>query len=218
MGLTLEKTLADLGSAKRIEVGKENTTIIDGAGVAADIEARVKQIRIRSKEATSDYDREKAARARGQTGRRCGRDQGRRCHRSRNEGKKARVEDALHATRAAVEEGIVAGGGVWLCCAPDTYGDMIKGLTSTKVTTALQTPVPRRPLSHHLHEIESTPASRIQPLVVNAMLAARVAMGFNAANTGLLHPGPRKVSTLHGASPAVHGHLDPTVLLIAYRK
>src|SRR6516165_3387996 len=113
VGLTLEKvTLADLGQAKRIEVGKENTIIIDGAGAAADIEARVKQVRIQIEEATSDYDREKlqervAKLAGGVAVIKVGA-----ATEVEMKEKKARVEDALHATRAAVEEGIVAGGGV----------------------------------------------------------------------------------------------------------
>src|SRR5574343_448411 len=115
VGLTLEKvTLADLGQAKRVEVGKENTTIIDGNGAAADIEARVKQIRIQIEEATSDYDREKlqervAKLAGGVAVIKVGA-----ATEVEMKEKKARVEDALHATRAAVEEGIVAGGGVAL--------------------------------------------------------------------------------------------------------
>src|SRR5574343_187110 len=115
VGLSLEKvTLADLGQAKRVEVGKENTTIIDGAGAAADIEARVKQVRIQIEEATSDYDREKlqervAKLAGGVAVIKVGA-----ATEVEMKEKKARVEDALHATRAAVEEGIVAGGGVAL--------------------------------------------------------------------------------------------------------
>ena len=115
VGLTLEKvTLADLGQAKRVEVGKENTTIIDGAGSAADIEARVKQVRIQIEEATSDYDREKlqervAKLAGGVAVIKVGA-----ATEVEMKEKKARVEDALHATRAAVEEGIVPGGGVAL--------------------------------------------------------------------------------------------------------
>lgn len=87
VGLTLEKaTLNDLGQAKRVEIGKENTTIIDGAGDARNIEARVKQVRAQIEEATSDYDREKLQ-ERVAAGRRRGSDQGWRGHRSRNEGK-----------------------------------------------------------------------------------------------------------------------------------
>ena len=114
-GLTLEKaTLAELGQAKRIEVGKENTTIIDGAGEAKNIEARVKQIRTQIEEATSDYDREKlqervAKLAGGVAVIKVGA-----ATEVEMKEKKARVEDALHATRAAVEEGIVPGGGVAL--------------------------------------------------------------------------------------------------------
>ena len=127
VGLTLEKvTLADLGQAKRIEVGKENTTIIDGAGAAADIEARVKQIRVQIEEATSDYDREKlqervAKLAGGVAVIKVGA-----ATEVEMKEKKARVEDALHATRAAVEEGIVAGGGVALLRARQAAGT-IKG-------------------------------------------------------------------------------------------
>jgi chaperonin GroEL len=107
VGLTLEKaTLADLGQAKRVEVGKENTTLIDGLGKGADIEARVKQIRVQIEEATSDYDREKlqervAKLAGGVAVIKVGA-----ATEVEMKEKKARVEDALHATRAAVEEGI----------------------------------------------------------------------------------------------------------------
>ncbi len=115
IGLTLEKaTLNDLGQAKRIEIGKENTIIIDGAGDAGAIEGRVKQIRAQIEEATSDYDREKlqervAKLAGGVAVIKVGA-----ATEVEMKEKKARVEDALHATRAAVEEGIVPGGGVAL--------------------------------------------------------------------------------------------------------
>src|SRR5881409_2702630 len=124
VGLTLEKvTLADLGQAKRVEVGKENTTLIDGAGAAADIEARVKQVRVQIEEATSDYDKEKlqervAKLAGGVAIVKVGA-----ATEVEMKEKKARVEDALHATRAAVEEGIVAGGGVALLRARQGIGE-----------------------------------------------------------------------------------------------
>jgi len=114
-GMSLEKaTLAELGQAQRVDVAKENTTIIDGAGDSKSIEARVKQIRTQIEEATSDYDREKlqervAKLAGGVAVIRVGA-----ATEVEMKEKKARVEDALHATRAAVEEGIVAGGGVAL--------------------------------------------------------------------------------------------------------
>ncbi|MDQ5878512.1 MAG: chaperonin GroEL, partial [Pseudomonadota bacterium] len=107
-GLSLEKaTLKDLGQAKRVEIGKENTTLIDGAGDAKTIEARVKQIRAQIEEATSDYDREKlqervAKLAGGVAVIKVGA-----ATEVEMKEKKARVEDALHATRAAVEEGVV---------------------------------------------------------------------------------------------------------------
>ncbi|PWB55632.1 MAG: chaperonin GroEL, partial [Nitrosomonadales bacterium] len=115
VGLTLEKaTLNDLGQAKRIEVGKEDTTIIDGAGNEETIKGRVAQIRKQIEETTSDYDREKlqervAKLAGGVAVIKVGA-----ATEVEMKEKKARVEDALHATRAAVEEGIVAGGGVAL--------------------------------------------------------------------------------------------------------
>jgi chaperonin GroEL len=115
VGLTLEKaSLKDLGQAKRVEIGKEETTIIDGAGDAKQIEGRVKAIRKQIDEATSDYDREKlqervAKLAGGVAVIKVGA-----ATEVEMKEKKARVEDALHATRAAVEEGIVPGGGVAL--------------------------------------------------------------------------------------------------------
>ena len=115
VGLKLENvTLKDLGRAKRVEVAKEETTIIDGVGEKTSIEGRIKQIRQQIEEATSDYDKEKlqervAKLAGGVAVIRVGA-----ATEVEMKEKKARVEDALHATRAAVEEGIVAGGGVAL--------------------------------------------------------------------------------------------------------
>src|SRR6202000_2291539 len=115
IGLSLEKaSLNDLGEAKKIVVEKENTTIIDGDGKAADIKARVDSIRSQAEEATSDYDKEKlqervATRSGGVAVIKVGA-----ATEIEMKEKKARVEDALHATRAAVEEGVVPGGGVAL--------------------------------------------------------------------------------------------------------
>ncbi|MBF6559628.1 MAG: chaperonin GroEL [Candidatus Binataceae bacterium] len=115
LGLKLENlTLQDLGRAKRIVVDKDNTTIIDGAGKKVDIEGRIKQIRAQIDETTSDYDREKlqerlAKLVGGVAVIRVGA-----ATEIEMKEKKARVEDALHATRAAVEEGVVPGGGVAL--------------------------------------------------------------------------------------------------------
>src|SRR5215212_812990 len=178
VGLTLEKvTLADLGQAKRVEVGKENTTIIDGAGAAADIEARVKQVRVQIEEATSDYDREKlqervAKLAGGVALIKVGA-----ATEVEMKEKKARVEDALHATRAAVEEGIVAGGGVALLRARQAAGE-IKGDNPDQdagiklVLKAIEEP---------LREIVYNAGGEAS-VVVNAVLAGKGNYGFNAAN------------------------------------
>ena len=125
VGLSLDKTtLAQLGTAKKVEVTKENTTIIDGAGQAEAIENRVKNIRTQIEAATSDYDREKlqervAKLAGGVALIKVGA-----ATEVEMKEKKARVEDALHATRAAVEEGIVAGGGVALIRAKQAIRDL----------------------------------------------------------------------------------------------
>ena len=115
VGMSLEAaSIDDLGSAKRVQITKENTTVIDGAGSKADIEGRVSQIRVQIDEATSDYDKEKmqervAKLAGGVAVIKVGA-----ATEIEMKEKKARVEDALHSTRAAVEEGVVSGGGVAL--------------------------------------------------------------------------------------------------------
>jgi len=178
VGMALDKvTLADLGQAKRVEVGKENTTIIDGAGEAADIEARVKQIRILIEEATSDYDREKmqervAKLAGGVAVIKVGA-----ATEVEMKEKKARVEDALHATRAAVEEGIVAGGGVALLRARQAAGT-IKGDNADQdagiklILKAIEAP---------LREIVGN-AGGEPSVVINKVLEGAGNFGFNAAN------------------------------------
>jgi chaperonin GroEL len=128
LGLKLENaTLKDLGRAKKVEAAKENTTIIDGAGDKKQIEARVKQIRVQIDEATSDYDKEKlqervAKLAGGVAVIKVGA-----ATEVEMKEKKARVEDALHATRAAVEEGIVPGGGVAFIRAKQSLEGKLKG-------------------------------------------------------------------------------------------
>ncbi len=158
-------------------MGKENTTIIDGAGAAGDIEARVKQIRVQIEEATSDYDREKlqervAKLAGGVAVIKVGA-----ATEVEMKEKKARVEDALHATRAAVEEGIVAGGGVALLRARQAAG-AIKGDNPDQdagiklVLRAIEEP---------LRSI--VPNAGDEPrVVVNAVLGGKGNYGFNAAN------------------------------------
>jgi chaperonin GroEL len=128
LGLKLENaTLKDLGRAKKVEAGKENTIIIDGAGDKKQIEARVKQIRVQIEEATSDYDKEKlqervAKLAGGVAVIKVGA-----ATEVEMKEKKARVEDALHATRAAVEEGVVPGGGVAYIRAKQALDGKLKG-------------------------------------------------------------------------------------------
>jgi chaperonin GroEL len=128
LGLKLENvTLKDLGRAKKIESAKENTTIIDGAGEKKQIEGRVKQIRVQIDEATSDYDKEKlqervAKLAGGVALIKVGA-----ATEVEMKEKKARVEDALHATRAAVEEGVVPGGGVAFIRAKQALEGKLKG-------------------------------------------------------------------------------------------
>src|SRR5438132_7540276 len=127
LGIKLENLkLTDLGSAKKVVVDKDNTTIIDGAGNTKEIQGRIKQIRAQIEETTSDYDREKlqerlAKLAGGVAVINVGA-----ATETEMKEKKARVEDALHATRAAVEEGIVPGGGVALLFAQKAL-DRVKG-------------------------------------------------------------------------------------------
>jgi chaperonin GroEL len=176
-GLTLEKaTLAELGQAKRIEVAKENTTIIDGAGEAANIEARVKQVRTQIEEATSDYDREKlqervAKLAGGVAVIKVGA-----ATEVEMKEKKARVEDALHATRAAVEEGIVAGGGVALIRARTA----IAGLKGANADQDAGIKIVLRAMEEPLRQIVTNGGEEAS-VVVAAVAAGTGNYGYNAA-------------------------------------
>jgi chaperonin GroEL len=178
VGLSLEKvTLADLGQAKRVEVGKENTTIIDGAGAAADIEARVKQIRIQIEEATSDYDREKmqervAKLAGGVAVIKVGA-----ATEVEMKEKKARVEDALHATRAAVEEGVVPGGGVALLRAKQNAGEIKGDNADQQAGVQLVLKAIEAPLREIVGNAGGEPS-----VVINKVLEGKGNYGFNAAN------------------------------------
>ena len=178
VGLSLEKvTLEDLGQAARVEIGKENTTIIDGAGKAEEIEARVKQIRIQIEEATSDYDREKlqervAKLAGGVAVIKVGA-----ATEVEMKEKKARVEDALHATRAAVEEGIVAGGGVALLRAKQAVGSLVTGHAEQDAGIQLVLKAIEAPLREIVANAGGEPS-----VVVNKVLEGKGNYGFNAAN------------------------------------
>ena len=150
VGLTLEgASLDDLGTAKRVSATKENTTIVDGAGAKADIEGRIKQIRAEIEETTSDYDREKlqerlAKLAGGVAVIKVGA-----ATEVEMKEKQARTEDALHSTRAAVEEGIVAGGGVALVRALQK----IEGLTGSNEDQNVGIQIALRAMSAPLRQI-----------------------------------------------------------------
>ncbi|TCW85835.1 chaperonin GroEL, partial [Burkholderia sp. SRS-46] len=175
-GLTLEKaTLAELGQAKRIEVGKENTTVIDGAGDAASIQARVKQIRVQIDEASSDYDREKlqervAKLAGGVAVIKVGG-----ATEIEVKEKKDRVDDALHATRAAVEEGIVPGGGVALI----RVKQAIRELTGANADQSAGVKIVLRALEEPLRQIV-TNAGEEASVVVAKVAEGSGNFGYNA--------------------------------------
>jgi chaperonin GroEL len=176
LGIKLENlTLKDLGRAKRITVDKDNTTIVEGAGKKADIEARVKQIRTQIEDTTSDYDREKlqerlAKLVGGVAVVKVGA-----ATESEMKEKKARVEDALHATRAAVEEGIVPGGGVALIRA-------LPSLDSLKFDDDRQYGVNiiRRAAEEPLRQIANN-AGVDGSIVVDKVRNGKGSFGFNAA-------------------------------------
>ena len=176
LGLTLEKTtLKDLGQAKRIEIGKEDTTIIDGAGDPKTIEARVKNVRTQIDEATSDYDKEKlqervAKLAGGVALIKVGA-----ATEVEMKEKKARVEDAMHATRAAVEEGIVAGGGVALIRARAVL-DKMKG---DNVDQEAGIKIVQRALEEPLRIIVAN-AGAEPSVVLNKVAEGKGNFGFNA--------------------------------------
>jgi chaperonin GroEL len=177
LGLKLENaTLKDLGRAKRIEVGKEDTTIIDGAGEKAAIEARVKNIRNQIEEATSDYDKEKlqervAKLAGGVAVIKVGA-----ATEVEMKEKKARVEDALHATRAAVEEGIVPGGGVAYLRARSN----LKNLKGSNPDQDAGIKIVLRAIEEPLRMIVAN-AGEEPSVVVNKVVEGKGNYGFNAA-------------------------------------
>jgi len=195
LGVKLETvTLKDLGKAKRVTIDKDNTTIVDGAGKKADIEGRVKQIRAQKEDTTSDYDREKLEeRLAKLVGGVAVVHVGAATETEMKE-KKARVEDALHATRAAVEEGIVPGGGV-------AYLRALKVLDTLKVDAGEKFGVEiiRKALEEPIRWIAQNGGWE-GSIVVNKVREGQGAFGFNAA-TGqyedLLQAGvidPTKVS------------------------
>ncbi|MEJ6620619.1 MAG: chaperonin GroEL [Opitutae bacterium] len=178
LGIKLENIdIADLGRAKRISVDKENTVIVEGSGKASDIQGRVKQIRRQIEETTSDYDREKlqerlAKLAGGIAVINVGA-----VSEPEMKEKKARVEDALHATRAAVEEGIVPGGGVALLRAANAIE---KAATLLEGDEAIGAAIVRRAIESPLRKLCDN-AGVEGSLVVQQVLKSKGAMGYNVA-------------------------------------
>jgi chaperonin GroEL len=177
IGLTLEAVkLEDMGTAKRIVVSKDNTTIIDGAGKPKEIQARGTQIRAMMEETTSDYDREKLQeRLAKLTGGVAVIKVGAATEVEMKE-KKARVEDALHATRAAVEEGVVPGGGVALIRALQA----IKNLTADNADQNMGITLARRSMEAPLRQIVAN-AGDEPSVVLDKVVGGKGNFGYNAA-------------------------------------
>jgi len=217
LGIKLENvTLQDLGRAKRIMVDKDNTTIIDGAGKKADIEGRIKQIRAQIEETTSDYDREKlqerlAKLVGGVAVIRVGA-----ATEIEMKEKKARVEDALHATRAAVEEGVVPGGGVALVRASSVL-DTMRVSDEEKVGVGII----RKALEDPARWIASN-AGWEGSIVVDKIKNNKGSFGFNALTeefedlmkAGIMDPTKVVRSALQNAS-SVAGLLLTTECMVA---
>ncbi|HHM8031040.1 TPA: chaperonin GroEL [Pseudomonas aeruginosa] len=218
VGLSLEgATLEHLGNAKRVVINKENTTIIDGAGVQADIEARVLQIRKQIEETTSDYDREKlqerlAKLAGGVAVIKVGA-----ATEVEMKEKKARVEDALHATRAAVEEGVVPGGGVALVRALQA----IEGLKGDNEEQNVGIALLRRAVESPLRQIVAN-AGDEPSVVVDKVKQGSGNYGFNAATgvygdmieMGILDPAKVTRSALQAAA-SIGGLMITTEAMVA---
>ena len=218
VGLSLEKTtIDDLGTAKKVQINKENTTIIDGAGESAAIEDRVGHIRRQIEDATSDYDKEKlqervAKLAGGVAVIKVGA-----ATEIEMKEKKARVEDALHATRAAVEEGIVPGGGVALVRA-STALESLKGANDDQ-TVGIN--ILRRAIQEPLRMIVRNCGEEAS-VVLNKVREGKGNFGYNASNNtfgDMLEAGiidPAKVTRLALQNAAsVAGLLLTTEAMIA---
>jgi chaperonin GroEL len=218
IGLTLENaTLDQLGSAKRVNVTKEHTVIVDGAGQKADIDARVQQIRTQIEETTSDYDREKlqervAKLAGGVAVIKVGA-----ATEVEMKEKKARVDDALHATRAAVEEGVVPGGGVALIRALSK----VETLEGDNHDQTIGIQLALRAMEAPLRQIVSN-AGGEGSVVVNKVRAGEGAFGFNAATEeygdmlemGILDPAKVTRSALQAAA-SIAGLMITTEAMVA---
>ncbi|MEC8694440.1 MAG: chaperonin GroEL [Pseudomonadota bacterium] len=217
VGLSLETaTLDDLGTAKRVQISKENTTIIDGAGKVGDIQGRVKQIEAQIEETSSDYDREKlherkAKLAGGVAVIKVGAGS-----EVEMKEKKSRVEDALHSTRAAVEEGVVSGGGVTLIRALQAVGDL--KADNEEQNVGIQ--IAKRAMEAPLRQIV-TNAGGEASVVVDKVKQGKGNFGFNAASgeygdmiaMGILDPAKVTRSALQAAA-SVAGLMVTTECMI----
>ncbi|HJW74207.1 MAG TPA: chaperonin GroEL [Thermoleophilia bacterium] len=219
LGQKLENvTLSDLGTAKTVTVDKDNTTIVDGAGKKTDIQARVKQIRAQIEETTSDYDKEKLEeRLAKLVGGVAVINVGAATEAEMKE-KKARVEDALHATRAAVEEGVVTGGGVALLRASQSLGKFDTGNAEQNFGAKLL----KRACEEPMRQIAQN-AGYEGSVVVNAVLESKEATyGFNArtekyedlVKAGVIDPTKVARTALENAA-SVAGLLLTTEAMIA---
>jgi chaperonin GroEL len=218
VGLSLEKvTVNDLGEAKKVVVAKENTTIIDGAGKAADIKARVESIRRQVEEATSDYDKEKLQERVAKLSGGVALIKVGAATEIEMKEKKARVEDALHATRAAIEEGVVPGGGVALIRALKAL-DKLEGVNEDQ-TVGIR--ILARSIEEPLRNIVEN-AGEDAAVILNQVKAGKGAYGYNAA-TGefgdMLEEGildPTKVTRLALQNAAsIAGLLLTTEVMVA---
>ena len=218
VGLSLEKvTLSDLGDAKKVVITKENTTIIDGAGKAADIKARVESLRKQVEEASSDYDKEKLQERVAKLSGGVALIKVGAATEFEMKEKKARVEDALHATRAAIEEGVVPGGGVALIRALKAL-DKLEGANEDQ-TVGIQ--ILARSIEEPLRKIVEN-AGEDAAVILNQVKAGKGAYGYNAA-TGefgdMLEEGildPTKVTRLALQNAAsVAGLLLTTEVMVA---
>jgi chaperonin GroEL len=218
VGLQLEKaTLNDLGEAKKIVVEKENSTIIDGAGKAGDIKARIESIRQQVEEATSDYDKEKLQeRVAKLSGGVAVIKVGAATEIEMKE-KKARVEDALHATRAAVEEGVVPGGGVALIRATKAL-EKLEGANEDQ-TVGIR--ILARSIEEPLRQIVEN-AGEDAAVILNQVKSGKGSYGYNAAtgeygdmlDFGILDPAKVTRLALQNAA-SVAGLLLTTEVMIA---
>ena len=218
VGLSLENaSLEDLGTAEKVNIDKENTTIVNGAGNKADIEARVEQIRAEIENSSSDYDREKlqervAKLAGGVAVIKVGA-----ATEVEMKEKKARVDDALHATRAAVEEGVVPGGGVALVRALANMGEVTGDNEDQNVGIALAT----RALEAPLRQISANAGAEAS-VVVQTVKQGKGNHGFNAATgeygdmlkMGILDPAKVTRTALQAAA-SVAGLMITTEAMVA---